>query len=235
MEGFIIFKKIGHRKVYLNILEQLKELIGQGVLSKGSKLPSERVMSEQMGVSRATIREAIRSLELIGLVRCVQGEGNYLVDELDECLLEPLSIMFSLSGSNVREVQQLRHALEVKTVELATLLATDEDVDELRNLATLIHTAPNDRSRARYDSEFHYKIAEISGNPFIWCVLKASSNLINELISGINVSVIGAETIDCQHSEIVSALEKRDAKAAARAMGEHMQFIDDYLIKRIGE
>ncbi|MDD4699355.1 MAG: GntR family transcriptional regulator, partial [Oscillospiraceae bacterium] len=71
-------------------------------------------MAEEMSVSRATIREAIRALELIGVVRCVQGEGNFLTDNVDRCMVEPLSIMFMLGNGDALQVQQLRHGLQYR-------------------------------------------------------------------------------------------------------------------------
>ena len=69
-------------------MEDLKGKLNAGTLQAGDKLPSERSMAEQLGVSRASVREAIRALEIIGLLHCVQGDGNYLVDDLRDSLLQ---------------------------------------------------------------------------------------------------------------------------------------------------
>ena len=89
-----MFKQITSNKVNFQIMTQIKESIKSGQLKRGDRLPSERNMSESLGVSRATVREAIRSMELIGLVNCVQGEGNFIAETFDNSLNEPLSLMF---------------------------------------------------------------------------------------------------------------------------------------------
>ena len=75
------FKDISRKRVYLEIMDQIKEKIQRKELRPGDRLPPERQWSEQLGVSRATVREAIRSMEMIGLVTCRQGEGNFINDD----------------------------------------------------------------------------------------------------------------------------------------------------------
>ena len=89
-----MFTSIDKGKVYLEIMRQIKEGIRSGQLKKGDRLPSERQMAEQLRVSRATVREAIRSLEIMGLINCVQGEGNFIPKNLDNSLTEPMSLIF---------------------------------------------------------------------------------------------------------------------------------------------
>jgi GntR family transcriptional repressor for pyruvate dehydrogenase complex len=231
-----LFSKIGQKKVFIEILEQIKRLIASGVLKPGDRLPSERQMVEELGVSRAAIREAIRALELMGLVRCVQGEGNFLIDNLDQCLVEPLSIMFMLGCKDVRQVQQLRHGLENKTAGLAAVKSSEQDVLDLEDLCVRIKTEMDEGERAALDRKLHYTIAELAGNPLITSTLNASSSLVESLIADIWVNVIGdkkcADAIDRQHAGIVESIRSHDSDAAVRCMDEHMKYTED-LIERI--
>ena len=111
-----MFTSIDKGKVYLEIMRQIKEGIRSGQLKKGDRLPSERQMAEQLGVSRATVREAIRSLEIMGLIRCVQGEGNFIPDNLDGSLKEPMSLIFLLNQGSIDDITELRRALELEAV-----------------------------------------------------------------------------------------------------------------------
>lgn len=232
-----MFSKIGQPKVYLEILNQIKALIGSGALSAGGRLPSERVMAEEMSVSRATIREAIRSLELIGVVRCVQGEGNFLTDSLDRCMLEPLSMMFMLGSKDIRQLQQLRHGLEVQAASLAARMATPEQTAELESLCVQIESAQDPQTRALTDQKFHHTVASLSGNTLITGILNAAEALIDNLISDLRSRIINdrdsSESIDRQHMKIASAIKAQDSEAAARAMDGHMQLInkliDEYM------
>ena len=77
-------------KVYEQVIEQIKSKIKSGEIKKGDRLPSEREMAESIGVSRASVREAIRALEVVGLVESRQGAGNYIKTNFDNSLFEPL-------------------------------------------------------------------------------------------------------------------------------------------------
>lgn len=224
-----MFTKIGQQKVYLEILDQFKRQIAEGTLTVGSRLPSERQMAEEMQVSRATIREAIRALELIGVVRCVQGEGNFLTNNLNNCMVEPLSIMFMLGCKDVRLVQQLRHGLEVKTVALAAQNATDAQAAELEQICALIETSSDPFIRAEMDRRFHYMITDIAANPLITSILNAAETLIETLISNIRSLVINdadsSHLLACQHINIINAIKARDSAAASTAMDEHMKLV----------
>ena len=224
-----LFKLIKNQKVYLEILDQFKRLIATGTLSVGSRLPSERQMAEEMNVSRATIRETMHALELIGVVRCVQGEGNFLTDNLNQCMVEPLSIMFMLGCKDVRLVQQLRHGLEVQTASLAALNATDTQAAELEKICTRIETSRDPLIRADMDSKFHYMIADIAGNPLITSILNAAETLIENLITNIRSLIINdikdSQLIVCQHTRITDAIKNHDPIASAAAMDNHMKHI----------
>ena len=91
-----MFKEIGEEKTFNGILKQIIENIQNGKLKPGAALPAERNMAETMGVSRAAVREALRALELLGILKSVPGGGNYITDDLDTWLIGPLSILFQL-------------------------------------------------------------------------------------------------------------------------------------------
>ncbi len=229
-----MFVKIEQKKVFLEILEQIQEQIKAGAWSAGDKLPSERVLSEELGVSRTAVREAIRALEIIGLVRCVQGEGNFLAEDLTRCLMQPLSMMFALSGTGVRQVQQLRHALEVETARLAAVERSEAELLQLEQIVNRMETSKDEQERAELDRQLHYRIAEAARSPMILSILYAASHLIENLIIGIRVSIMtydsGFAMIDSQHRAILAAIRLKDAKLAARCMDEHMEQVESYLM-----
>ena len=85
---------IKNTKVYEKVIEQVKDLVKSGELKSGDKLPPERDLSEQLQVSRTSIREALRALEMLGLVETKQGEGNFIKTDFENSLVEPLSIVY---------------------------------------------------------------------------------------------------------------------------------------------
>ena len=107
-----MFRKIGEERAFDGILKQIIDNIQTGKLKAGDALPAERTMAETMGVSRAAVREVLRALELLGILKAVPGGGNYITEDLDTWLIGPLSILFQLNNGYVRQNQQLREALE---------------------------------------------------------------------------------------------------------------------------
>ncbi len=184
-------------------------------------------------MSRPAVREAVRALEILGLVHCVQGDGNYLADDLSNCLIEPLSLMFSLSDGNVEQVQHLRHALEVQTAVLAATNCSETDAVKLRALIDQLNQSTDELTRADLDRELHYLIADIADNPMIMSVLKAVSHLIESIITGIRVSIMNdfkkISVIDEQHRAIVDAIIGKDPLLASKTMNEHMRLIESYV------
>ncbi|WKY45331.1 FadR/GntR family transcriptional regulator [Eubacteriaceae bacterium ES2] len=228
-----MFKEITQTKIYLQILEQIKENIISGNLNIGDRLPSERQWAEQLGVSRATIREAIRALEMIGLVRCQQGEGNFISDQFDDTFTQPLTIMFWLNRSEIREVQELRRALEIESAMLAATKITDVQADGLEKLCTAIETESDEAKRATYDKQFHYEIATLSDNKLIKNILSSASELIEALIKDIRIAILrdpdNFSVIDIHHRSILNALRENEPLKAAQAMSQHMDMIDDFV------
>ena len=228
-----MFKEIAHTKIYLQILEQIKENIIRGNLKSGDRLPSERQWAEQLGVSRATIREAIRALEMIGLVVCQQGEGNFIAENFEDTLTQPLTIMFWLSNGQLSEVQELRRALETEAAKLAAQKMTPERYASLEQICDAIETETDEAIRAELDKRFHYEIALASENRMIRNVLQSSATLIEALIKDIRIAILDdpdrGPVIDTQHRSILNALKAKEPLNAAFAMSQHMDLIDGFV------
>lgn len=127
-----MFTPIKNTKVYEQVINQIKEMIQDGTLKKGDKLPSERDLVEQLHVSRTSIREALRVLEIVGIVECKQGEGNFIRTNFNDTLLEPLSIMFMLNDCKLEEIFELRKVIEIETAALSAERITDEELKKTR-------------------------------------------------------------------------------------------------------
>ena len=114
-----MFRNVNRENAFYEILDQIFENIQDGSLKQGDALPAERSMAEAMGISRPVLREALRALELLGIITAVHGGGNYISKDLEYCLIGPLSILFRLNNSSVQQAQELRSALECKAAALA--------------------------------------------------------------------------------------------------------------------
>ncbi|WP_027623181.1 FadR/GntR family transcriptional regulator [Clostridium lundense] len=229
-----MFNPVKNTKVYEQVIYQIKDMINKGVLKKGDKLPSERDMVESLQVSRTSIREALRSLEIIGLIECRQGEGNFIKSSFENSLIEPLSIMFLLQDSNSKEILELRKMIEKETAALAAERITEEELKELELLIVKFSELVEGEEMVRVDREFHYKIAQASKNFLILSVFNAISSLMESFIKDARKNILAKEEnkeiLYKQHESIYEALLNRNPDQAMQAMMEHLNFTNDYMI-----
>ena len=176
-----MFKEIRDERAFNGILNQIIENIQNGSLKAGDALPAERTMAEIMGVSRPAVREALRALELLGIVKPVPGGGNYITEDLDTWLIEPLSILFKLNNGYLRQNQQFRAALEREAAILAARKCTPLDAAELWVILARLDAAEDEKIRGELDRELHKKIAKIADNPMVYSVLAAVREALRAL------------------------------------------------------
>ncbi len=229
-----MFQRIEQPRILREILEQIKQNIANGQLKKGDRLPSERQMAEMFGVSRAIIREAIKSLEMIGLIDCVQGGGNYIATNINNGLTEPLSIMFMLEGGTITQVQQLRRSLEITAVGLAAARISQADLAVLDQICTCLEGSDHTCDEVAQDRAFHFTLAHASGNPLFITMQNAVSALIENQIRGVRSSMLREPDtmtrVNAQHRAVLEALRAGDPARAVAAMTNHLDFIEKYLI-----
>lgn len=231
-----MFSPIKNTKVYEQVIIQIKDMIDKGMLKKGDKLPSERSLVEQLMVSRASIREALRALEVIGLIECRQGEGNYIKASFQDNLFEPLSIMFMLEGSSPEAIWELRKIMEVEAAGLAAKKITNEQLKDLKAITQRFMNCEDEDINVEIDKEFHYKIAECSGNVLIFNILKTVSTLVDHFIVDARKLILtekgNKEILFGQHYKVYLAMEKHSSEAARKAMREHLDFANTYMQKQ---
>ena len=228
-----MFREIGEERAFDGILKQIIENIQTGNLKAGAALPAERTMAETMGVSRPAVREVLRALELLGIVKSVPGGGNYITENLDTWLMGPLSILFRLNNGYLRQNQQLRAALERETALLAAKKCTPLDAAELWMILARLDAAEDEKTRGKLDQELHQKIARIADNPMLYSVLSAADQLTENIIEGTRDYIMkknqSASVVDEQHHKLVEAIINGNVEEAELAMSQHMETIEQYL------
>ncbi len=228
-----MFKSISSKKVYEQVIEQIQQRILNGELKKGDKLPSERELSEQMNVSRTSIREAIRVLETMGVIDSKQGEGNFICTNIDKSLIEPLSMIFKLNDGTWKDILELREIFELQIVKLAALRATEEDcmelkfiIDEMRKETEVPY---NKKTVVLLDQKFHNKLVLISKNYLIESFFLMSSKLFENFIEDARDKIItkywGDEILFEKHNAIYEAIRDKNPDLAYEKMKEHMEVI----------
>ncbi len=234
-----MFKEIGDERAFNGILEQIIDNIQKGNLKAGDALPAERTMAETMKVSRSAVREALRALELLGIIEAVPGGGNYVTSDLDTWLIGPLTILFRLNNGYVRQNQQLRAALERENAILAAKKCTPLDAAELWMILARLDAAENEKDRGSLDKELHTKIGKIADNPMIYSVLAAADQLTDNIISGTRDYIMrknqSASVVDEQHHRLVEAIINGNAEEAGNRMSEHMDTVEEYMEQMLEE
>lgn len=232
-EKISMLSPIKNTKVYEQVMEQIKAMIADGTLKKGDKLPTERELVEMLQVSRTSVREAMRAMEIIGLIECKQGGGNFVRDNFENNLFEPLSIMFMLEKGDTKEIIELRKIIEVETVALAAARISEEELESIGNIIEDLKHSTNEESAVKIDKRFHYEIAKASKNSLIISILNAISSLIDAYIKNARTKILAEGDnkvlLSSQHEKVYIALKKHDAAEAAEAMRQHLDFANKYM------
>lgn len=230
-----MFRKIEKENPFEEILDQIIENIKEGTLKKGDALPAERNMAEALGVSRPVVREVLRTLALLGIIRTVRGGASYVSENLENSLIEPLSILLRLNNSSVYHNQQLRSALEVEAARLAARNCTPVDAAELQLILARLDAAEEERVRGDLDRDLHIKIGKMAQSPMLFSVMSASAQLTENIITGIRSYMMqkqhSVSQMDEQHRKLVNAIVEHREEDAEICMKEHMKTIENYILE----
>lgn len=213
---------IKSEKVYKIIMKQIKDIVKSGELKRGDKLPSERELALRLNVSRTSVREAIKALETLGLVESKHGGGNYIKNDFEDILLEPLSIAFMLLGSNNSEILELRKVIEPEVASIAAKNITENEIKELENIIEKLSKTTDSKICASLDKEFHYVIAKASKNHLLSTIVFSVSSLIEEYIDESKMYEIDREKVINDHKIILEAIISHDSKKAFIEAKNHL-------------
>lgn len=226
-----MFTPIKNTKVYEQVVEQIKLMIMEGSLKKGDKLPAERDLAEQLQVSRASVREALRTLDVIGLVESRHGAGNFIKESFENSLFEPMSMIFLLEKGTPFEIFEFRRMLEVEAAVLAAERISKEEVEALGLLLNKIKDCNDEERSITLDKEFHFTIARASKNFLIINILQVISELIDEFIKDSRKKILRFEDnnakLKIKHEAIYDAIKNMDVHEARKAMKDHFKLIED--------
>ncbi len=220
-------------RVYEEVAAQIERLIADGRLRIGDRLPPERELAERFGVSRTSVRDAIRVLELMGLVEPRQGEGTVVRDLSPDSLVNPLASLLTRNRALLADLLDVRKMIEPGLAARAAVHASEKD------LATLDRIFARQRDKIQQgqlaideDSEFHYAIATATSNRVILRVLDVLMDLLRESRER-SLQVVGRlqRSLD-GHRRILDAIRRRDASAAEAAMRQHLDEIEDVLLRQ---
>lgn len=221
-------------KAYERVITYIKSEILKGNLKQGEKLPPERELAEKLGVGRNSVREALRTLSLMGFISSTQGAGNFVSCDIEKNLAESTQMMMLLGATDYRQVSELRQGLENQAVLLASERITPAQLSELEDIVWQLRDE-NDLARSTaLDKRLHYLIGEAAGNPLIMVILRAMSETIDDFISHMREKMMEDEIyrkrLQDSHQGIVLALQDHNGAEAVRMMREHFQAVDSAMV-----
>ena len=206
------------------VTEQVVAQLLSGALKPGDKLPPEPEMCEKLGVGRTSLREGLRPLVLLGLIRVRPGEGTTVSENPSEFFAKPLSWGLLLGARNVWQLIEAREMLELGTVVLAANRGSDEEVVKLGALVERMEEYADDpQGRLEFDLAFHMQLATMSRNAVLGRLMLSMISLLRPWIE--KVATFAPEqshnTLPL-HRRVFEAIQRRDPVAAQAAMGEHI-------------
>lgn len=216
-------KTIKSEKVHTQVYEQLKKLLLEGHWQAGEKIPSEAELCKMAGVSRVSVRTALKSLIAQGFLVSRQGEGTFVVDVSVDMNMDLLVPIIGLDKKSILEVLEFRKILEVGLIPLLFEYLADDDLEYLEeNVEALEQSSEDDLELiTELDLAFHKKLCLISGNSLIIKVNRILSDLFRKSMQDV-VLALGNQTGRVYHRRIFEALRKRDQQETAALLHEHI-------------
>jgi GntR family transcriptional regulator, transcriptional repressor for pyruvate dehydrogenase complex len=226
------FETVRRNKVYEDVARQIERLILKK-LRPGDKLPSERELAEILSVSRSSIRDAIRSLELAGMVEPRQGAGTIVREISANSLTNPIANALKRKEELMSELLDFRRILEPPLAGRAATHASADEISELEDILdrqeAKLHTGENTIVE---DSEFHYTVAMASGNSVVLKVLDILMDLLRETRER-SLQVEGRPQKSLAgHRRILAAIKRHDPEAAKAAMRRHIEDVEEIVLHR---
>jgi GntR family transcriptional regulator, transcriptional repressor for pyruvate dehydrogenase complex len=230
------FQKVQSEKLAQSVVRQIELLILRGILRPGERLPAERELSERMGVSRPSLRDAVAELQARGLLVSRAGAGIFVAEVLGSAFSEALVQLFATHDEAVFDYIAFRRDMEGLAAERAARFGSDTDLQVVDAIFHKMQAASNRRTpedEARLDAEFHMAIIEASHNVVMLHMMRSMFQLLREGVF-YNRQIMfkqrtTREALLDQHRAINQALQARDPAGARAAVEAHLSFVETAL------
>lgn len=224
------------QKVSDQVAQRLQEMLMSRIWNAGDKLPPERELAKQLGVSRPSLREALQKLVCSGLLTTRHGGGTYVKEDTQNNFISPLLNLFQEQTEAKFDILEVRHALEGTAAYYAALRHTEVDRQRIQHCFDRMiemHGSPNTLDEAKADAQFHLAIAEATYNPILLHIMRSLFSLLENSISH-NLDKLYTlpkifEPLSHQHERLMNKVLECDADGARRAAQEHLIFVEKSL------
>jgi DNA-binding FadR family transcriptional regulator len=207
--------RVERRSAAADVQTQLQALIENGHYKQTERLPSEIELARSFGVSRPVVREALMSLQALGLTASQTGKGTFVISDR---IRAPL-LIGRYSPAHIKEV---RRALEIPSAQFAALRRTDQDVGQLAALLARMEDADDPARRNKLDADFHIAIATASGNLLFVKLIEDMRTILEEHSLALAKAPHRRMAARTEHTKVYEAIVRRDMNAAGAAMAEHL-------------
>lgn len=228
-------KSIKHTKLSEQFSRQILDLISDGVLKPGDKVPTEMELVKEVGVSRTTVREGMQRLAMLGIIEIKPGQGTFVREDKKvlNLMLNLLSMDEEIKKSTILELLELRKILEIGIIDIFVKKATDKDLKDLKEyLKKHRIDIENNINPSPSDIGFHNLLVKATRNKVLMDFFEGISELIQQaaILTG-NFKENSIISLGF-HEKIFNALEKRDSELAAKEMIEHINWVIECTTRR---
>lgn len=234
----MMFTPVKAKRVYMQIVDQIINLIRRGEFPDGAQLPPERELAEQLGVSRASLREALSALQILGLVETKPGQGTFICAEKIPSLLQFDASWLYEDEESPFTILQARKTVEPHIAALAATQRSEAALKRLEEILDSVEADPSDRNIfTEGDRKFHKAIAEATGNPVLLSMMWIVYELMGQklwlaLMMDSTLATPGRlQEALAEHRRIYEAIKAQDKEAAAARMREHLESVERLMIE----
>jgi GntR family transcriptional repressor for pyruvate dehydrogenase complex len=231
MSDHVLVEPVKRSRLSSQIVLQLCGLIREGRLRAGDRLPPERELADQLHVSRSSLREALRTMEMAGLITSRHGSGAYVRDAVSWDAVSPLALVLQTSGDHVGDLWEIRLMVEPEIAARAALRATDADLAALTDLLQRQESAiEREDVSLGIDRDFHSALAQASHNAVAVRVVELIGSLLEAGRRHFVTSPERRQNAIDRHHEILHAVRARLPEEARNAMRRHLQEVEGYIV-----
>lgn len=216
------------------LVSGLKEMIATGELQPGSKLPPERELAKQFGVNRASVRQALKALDVMGIVHQRVGDGTYLTQDASTTLGAPLDFLILVDGISFQELFEARRIVEPELAARAAVRRSEEDMEDLQKAVAAMKANPDldPEKLAELDLQFHEIIWHASGNRVCQRMFSSLHRALSRSLAVTN-SLRDEGTPVTAHDHICKAIKDGDGPQARMLMFEHLMQGERTILKSV--
>jgi len=223
-----------HVAVTNDVIAQIKSMIVRGELRPGDRLPPEKELASRLGLSRSSLREAIKALDVIRVLEVKRGDGTYVTSLEPKLLLEAISFVVDIhEDTSLFEIFEARRILESQATGLAAVRAGPEDVIALRAEAATVAALSSDIDQlVEHDVKFHQMIAELSGNQYLENMIRGlTTKTVRARAWRVLTQEDAVKKTLREHEEIIDAIEAQDQDRAINVATAHIFGVENWLRK----